>query len=63
VLEEVITAFEAKYGAHITSAEGTFHGIGDAMRRGDDVLFAVAPVTAYGFGRDGGVYSHTRWGF
>ncbi|MFE0415140.1 pyridoxamine 5'-phosphate oxidase family protein [Streptomyces tendae] len=63
VLEEVIAAYEAKYGAHITSAEGTFHGIGDALRRSDDVLFAVAPVTAYGFGRDGGVYSHTRWRF
>lgn len=63
VLEEVIAAYEAKYGAHITSAEGTFHGIGDAMRSGDAVLFAVTPVTAYGFGRDEGVYSHTRWSF
>ncbi|WP_189745057.1 pyridoxamine 5'-phosphate oxidase family protein [Streptomyces tendae] len=63
VLEEVIAAYEAKYGAHITSAEGTFHGIGDAMRRSAAVLFAVAPVTAYGYGRDDGVYSHTRWTF
>ncbi|MFE9702494.1 pyridoxamine 5'-phosphate oxidase family protein [Streptomyces sp. NPDC005930] len=63
VLEEVIAAYEAQYGAHITSAEGTFHAIGDAMRSGDAVLFAVSPVTAYGFGRDEGVYSHTRWSF
>ncbi|CAL9666762.1 hypothetical protein SUDANB176_07262 [Streptomyces sp. enrichment culture] len=63
VLEEVIAAYEAKYGPHITSPEGTFHGIGDAFRKGDDVVFAVAPVTAYGFGRDNGVYSHTRWVF
>ncbi|MFG3249515.1 pyridoxamine 5'-phosphate oxidase family protein [Streptomyces sp. NPDC048187] len=63
VLEEVIAAYEAKYGAHITSAEGTFHGIGDAMRSGDAVVLAVAPATAYGFGRDGGVFSHTRWRF
>ncbi|MFI6005152.1 pyridoxamine 5'-phosphate oxidase family protein [Streptomyces sp. NPDC051366] len=63
VLEEVIAAYEAKYGAHITSAEGTFHGIGDAFRKGDAVVFAVAPTTAYGFGRDNGVYSHTRWAF
>ncbi|MFA3872826.1 pyridoxamine 5'-phosphate oxidase family protein [Streptomyces sp. MMCC 100] len=63
VLEEVIAAYESKYGAHITSPEGTFHGIGDSIRNGDAVLFAVAPVTAYGFGRDDGVYSHTRWVF
>ncbi|MFD3803905.1 pyridoxamine 5'-phosphate oxidase family protein [Streptomyces sp. NPDC058619] len=62
-LEEVIGAYEAKYGAHITSPEGTFHGIGDAFRRGDAVVFAVAPDTAYGFGRDDGVYTHTRWTF
>ncbi|MFG2291867.1 pyridoxamine 5'-phosphate oxidase family protein [Streptomyces sp. NPDC048603] len=63
VLEEVITAYETKYGPHITSPEGTFHGIGDAFRKGDAVLFAVAPITAYGFGRDDGVYTHTRWTF
>ncbi|MFE3826589.1 pyridoxamine 5'-phosphate oxidase family protein [Streptomyces sp. NPDC059092] len=63
VLDEVIAAYEAKYGPHITSPEGTFHGIGDAFRRGDAVVFAVAPVTAYGFGRDDGVYTHTRWAF
>ncbi|MFE4056302.1 pyridoxamine 5'-phosphate oxidase family protein [Streptomyces sp. NPDC059096] len=63
VLEEVITAYETKYGAHITAPEGTFHGLGDAFRRGDAVVFAVAPDTAYGFGRDDGVYTHTRWTF
>lgn len=63
VLEEVIGAYEAKYGSHITSPEGTFYGIGDTFRKGDAVVFAVAPATAYGFGRDDGVYSHTRWAF
>ncbi|MGW4510200.1 pyridoxamine 5'-phosphate oxidase family protein [Streptomyces sp. NPDC004436] len=63
VLEEVIRAYETKYGRHITSPEGTFHGIGDAFRSGAAVVFAVAPATAYGFGRDDGVYSHTRWTF
>jgi len=63
LLEEVIAAYEAKYGAHITSAEGTFHGIGNALRAGRTVAFAVAPTTAYGFGRDEGVYTHTRWTF
>ncbi|MEU6478119.1 pyridoxamine 5'-phosphate oxidase family protein [Streptomyces sp. NPDC047017] len=63
VLEEVITAYETKYGPHITSAEGTFHGIGDAFRNGDVLVYAVAPATAYGFGRNDGVFSHTRWTF
>ncbi|MEU7410218.1 pyridoxamine 5'-phosphate oxidase family protein [Streptomyces sp. NPDC042638] len=63
LLEEVIAAYEAKYGPHITAPEGTFHGIGDAFRKGDAVVFAVAPATAYGFGRDDGVYTHTRWAF
>ncbi|MFD9334515.1 pyridoxamine 5'-phosphate oxidase family protein [Streptomyces sp. NPDC060028] len=63
LLEEVIAAYEAKYGGHITSPGGTFHGIGDAFRKGDAVVFAVTPTTAYGFGRDDGVYTHTRWAF
>ncbi|GGZ81455.1 pyridoxamine 5'-phosphate oxidase family protein [Streptomyces subrutilus] len=63
VVEEVIAAYEAKYGAHITSPEGTFHGIGDAFRTGAAVVFALSPATAYGFGRDNGVYTHTRWSF
>lgn len=62
-VEDAIRAYEEKYGPHITSPEGTFHGIGDAMRKGSAVVFAVAPATAYGFGRDNGVYSHTRWAF
>ncbi|MBL1082676.1 pyridoxamine 5'-phosphate oxidase family protein [Streptomyces actinomycinicus] len=62
-LEQVVAAYEEKYGDHITSPEGTFHGIGDAMRKGDAVVFAVAPATAYGFGRHSGVFSHTRWTF
>ncbi|PKV89683.1 pyridoxamine 5'-phosphate oxidase family protein [Streptomyces sp. TLI_146] len=63
VMQEVIAAYEAKYGAHITSPEGPFHGLGDAFRKGDAVVFAVAPATAYGFGRDDGTYTHTRWTF
>lgn len=34
LLEEGIAAYEAKYGPHMTSPEGTFHGIGEAFRRG-----------------------------
>ncbi|MFK0216750.1 pyridoxamine 5'-phosphate oxidase family protein [Streptomyces vinaceus] len=62
-LEEVITAYETKYGPHMTSTEGTFHGMGDEIRKGDVVVFGLPPSTAYGFGRDNGVYTHTRWTF
>ncbi|MCK8679104.1 pyridoxamine 5'-phosphate oxidase family protein [Streptomyces lichenis] len=61
--DEVIDAFEEQYGDHITSPDGTFHGFGDSIRTGDDLLFAVAPGTAYGFGRDGRTFSHTRYSF
>ncbi|MEU9097947.1 pyridoxamine 5'-phosphate oxidase family protein [Streptomyces sp. NPDC048361] len=63
VIEQVIAAYETKYGPHITAPEGTFHGISDAFRTGDVVIFAVAPGTAYGFGRDDGAFTHTRWTF
>ncbi|MEU8774532.1 pyridoxamine 5'-phosphate oxidase family protein [Streptomyces sp. NPDC048606] len=63
LLEEVIAAHEAKYGRHMTSPEGTFHGMDEAIRKGEAMVFAVAPTTAYGFGRDDGVYTHTRWTF
>ncbi|MEW1615261.1 MULTISPECIES: pyridoxamine 5'-phosphate oxidase family protein [unclassified Streptomyces] len=60
---EAIAAFETQYGDHITSSEGAFFGFGDSIREGGDLLFAVAPVTAYGFGHDGRVFSHTRYTF
>lgn len=63
VLEGVIAAYEDKYGPHITSPDGTFHGISDAFRKGDAMVFVVAPDTAFGFGRNDGVYTHTRWTF
>lgn len=62
-LERVIAVHEAKYGEHITSPQGTFHGIGDSFRSGSAIVFALAPATAYGFGRQDGVYTHTRWTF
>ncbi|MCX5387024.1 pyridoxamine 5'-phosphate oxidase family protein [Streptomyces sp. NBC_00083] len=63
LIEEVIAAYETKYGAHITAPDGTFHGLGDGFRTGNVAVFAVAPDTAYGFGRDGGAFTHTRWTF
>ncbi|MEU6124783.1 pyridoxamine 5'-phosphate oxidase family protein [Streptomyces sp. NPDC047123] len=60
---DVIAAFEEQYGDHVTAPEGVFHGFGDSIREGKDLLFAVAPGTAYGFGHDGQVFSHTRYTF
>ena len=44
--------------------DGTWSGLGDAIRGGDgDVLvFRVDPTTAFGFGK-GQPFSQTRWGF
>ncbi|MER7665907.1 MULTISPECIES: pyridoxamine 5'-phosphate oxidase family protein [unclassified Streptomyces] len=61
--DEVIAAFEMQYGDRITSPEGTFYGFGDSIRTGNDLLFAVTPGTAYSFGHDGQVFSHTRYTF
>jgi hypothetical protein len=54
-------AYEGKYGPHF-AAHGTWSGLGDAIRRGDVLLYRVAPSTAFGFGK-GDQYSQTRWGF
>ena len=57
-LRRVAAAFEDKYGAewHFDVGDGVFsHGPGQAL------VFRVAPVTAYGFGK--APYSHTRYTF
>ena len=61
-LRSVAGTFEAKYGAHFTAPEGTWSGLGDAIRRNEALVFRVAPSTAFGFGK-GTTYSQTRWGF
>ena len=61
-LRSVADTFESKYGAHFTAPEGTWFGLGDAIRRNEALVFRVAPLTAFGFGK-GTPYSQTRWGF
>ena len=61
-LRSVAGAFESKYGAHFTAPGGTWPGLGDAIRRSEALVFRVAPLTAFGFGK-GTPYSQTRWGF
>ena len=58
----VADCFESKYGAHFAAPEGTWSGLGDAMRSGEALLYRVAPSRAFGF-QKGGPYSQTRWGF
>lgn len=61
-LRSVAGAYESKYGPHFTAPEGIFFGLGDAIRRGDDLVYRVAPSTAFGFGR-GKQFSQMRWHF
>jgi len=58
----VADTFESKYGDHFTAPDGTWFGLGDAMRGGDVLVFRVEPSTAFGFGK-GETFSQTRWKF
>jgi general stress protein 26 len=61
-LATVANTFESKYGRHFTAPEGNWYGLGDTIRRGDVLVFRVAPSTAFGFGK-GEPSSQTRWTF
>jgi nitroimidazol reductase NimA-like FMN-containing flavoprotein (pyridoxamine 5'-phosphate oxidase superfamily) len=61
-LANVADTYESKYGKHFTAPEGTWFGLGDAIRRGEALVYRVNPSTAFGFGK-GTPYSQTRWSF
>ena len=61
-LRAVADTYESKYGAHLTAPEGTWFGLGDAIRNGEALVYRVAPSTAWGFAK-GKVFSQTRWVF
>lgn len=61
-LQQVATAYEAKYGARFTAPEGTWFGLSDAIRAGTALVYRVAPTTILGFGK-GEQFSQTRWRF
>jgi len=61
-LASVADTYESKYGRHFTEPEGTWFGLGDAIRRGEALVYRVAPSTVFGFGK-GTPYSQTRWSF
>jgi nitroimidazol reductase NimA-like FMN-containing flavoprotein (pyridoxamine 5'-phosphate oxidase superfamily) len=56
-LDAVAAVFEEKYGA-----DPTWAGLGDNMRTSEVLVYRVAPITAFGFGK-GATYSQTRWRF
>jgi len=64
VLHELAVAggLEAKYGPHVRAPDGTWAGMGDAIRGGDVLAFRVPPSAVFAFGR-GAVFSQTRWTF
>lgn len=60
-LHRVADTYESKYGSHLTAPDGTWFGLGDAIRRGEPLVFRVPPSTAFGFGKSR--FSQTRWRF
>jgi len=61
-LRRIADAYESKYGARFTAPDGTWFGLGDAIRGGTVEMYRVAPSTAFGFGK-GKPFSQTRWRF
>jgi hypothetical protein len=60
--QQVTNTYESKYGAHFTAPEGTWFGLGDAIRAGKVLLYRVTPTTVLGFAK-GQQFSQTRWRF
>jgi uncharacterized pyridoxamine 5'-phosphate oxidase family protein len=61
-LRNVADTYESKYGRRFTAPDGTWFGLGEAIRGGDALVYRVAPSTAFGFGK-GRQFSQTRWRF
>jgi general stress protein 26 len=61
-LGRVADTYESKYGAHFAEPDGTWAGLGDAIRRAEALVYRVAPVTGFCFGKSA-PFSQTRWGF
>jgi general stress protein 26 len=61
-LRHVADTYESKYGPQFTASDGTWFGLGDAIRGGSALVYRVAPATVFGFGK-GMQFSQTRWRF
>jgi nitroimidazol reductase NimA-like FMN-containing flavoprotein (pyridoxamine 5'-phosphate oxidase superfamily) len=49
--EQAVADFELKYGTHLTSPEGSWYGLGQAVIAGDTRLYRVAPTVGFAFGK------------
>jgi nitroimidazol reductase NimA-like FMN-containing flavoprotein (pyridoxamine 5'-phosphate oxidase superfamily) len=49
--EQAMADFERKYGAHLTSPEGTWYRMADAVMAGEVRLYRVAPTVGFAFGK------------
>ncbi|RDH79223.1 pyridoxamine 5'-phosphate oxidase family protein [Mycolicibacterium moriokaense] len=49
--QEAVADFERKYGPHLTSPEGTWYRLGEAVIAGDVRLYRVAPSVGFAFGK------------
>lgn len=61
-LGRVASTYESKYGMHFAEPDGTWSGLGDAIRRAEVLVYRVMPETGFGFDK-GGTFSQTRWRF
>jgi hypothetical protein len=61
-LNRVADTYESKYGRRFTAPEGTWSGLGDAIRNGSALVYRLAPSKVLGFGK-GKKFSQTRWRF
>ncbi|WP_141579054.1 pyridoxamine 5'-phosphate oxidase family protein [Actinomadura sp. WMMA1423] len=59
-LERAMADFERKYGTHLTSPEGTWYRLGEAVIAGDVRLYRVAPTVGFAFGKLS-TFSQTRY--
>lgn len=60
--DDVATAFEQAYGWHLTREDGTWHGMGEAMRAGEVNTYLVRPSIIFAVG-NGEPFAQTRYHF
>jgi nitroimidazol reductase NimA-like FMN-containing flavoprotein (pyridoxamine 5'-phosphate oxidase superfamily) len=48
---QAVSHFERKYGPHLTSSDGAWYGLGEAVLAGDVRLYRVAPTVGFAFGK------------
>lgn len=49
--QQAVADFERKYGTHLTSPEGAWYRLGEAVVVGDVRLYRVAPTVGFAFGK------------